>query len=470
MATATAVVGSGEVCRLVLVGPASRVEVAVPAHVPLADLMPTLIGLLGPELTSVGHEHGGWVLQRLGDPPLAEDLGTAALGLYDGDLVYLRARSDQLPPVDFDDLVDGVATGIATRTDRWRPELTRRLLLALVGTALAVGALVVPATGAGTLAAPAGGLLALVLLIGATAASRAWGDGSAGAVLAAGAVGFAATAGLALPAGDRPVHWGPGLLTGPGVLAAATAAVAAAVLARFALGSSYRGFLAAAGGALLVACGGLLATVAGINAAGAAAITLACALLLGVAVPMLAARLAGLRIKPLPTSAAEFQQDIEPEPSRTVLAGTELANSHVAAMYLGLGAVAAGCLAVLASTPGPAAQTLAAVASFLLLLHGRELTGAWQRMATLVPGLFGAAALVVAQAVAASPGRRLGFAVALVVLACVLVAASRTLPTRRLLPYWGRLADLGHTAAAIAVVPLVLAVLQLYGRVRAGWA
>jgi hypothetical protein len=108
--------------------------------------------------------------------------------------------------------------------------------------------------------------------------------------------------------------------------------------------------------------------------------------------------------------------------------------------------------------------------SFLLLLHGRELTGAWQRLATLVPGLFGAAAVVSAQAAAATPAHRLGVVAALVVLAGVLVAAARVLPGRRLMPSWGRLADLCHTAAAIAVVPLVLAVLHLYGRVRAGWA
>ena len=69
------------------------------------------------------------MLQRLGEPALDEDLGTAALGLYDGDVLHLRPRGDQLPPVDFDDLVDGVATGTAERPDRWRPEMTRRFVL-----------------------------------------------------------------------------------------------------------------------------------------------------------------------------------------------------------------------------------------------------------------------------------------------------------------------------------------------------
>jgi type VII secretion integral membrane protein EccD len=463
-------VGSGEVCRLVLVGPASKVEVAVPAHVPLADLMPTLLGHLGSELPDRGHAHGGWVLQRLGEPPLAEDLGTAALGLYDGDVLYLRGRSAQLPPVDFDDLVDGVATGVAARADRWRAETTRRLVLALVGIALAGGAAAIPATGTGSLAAAAGGLLAAVLLIAATAASRAWADAAAGALLAAGAVGFAAAAGLVLPAADRAVRWGPALLTGPGVLAAGAAAAAAALLARAALGCPARGFLSAAGAGALVAAGGMLSTVAGIDRTGAAAVVLATALLLAAVVPILGARLAGLRIRPLPTSATEFQQDIDPEPSRTVLAGTESAIGYLVAMYAGLAVVEAGCLALLASAPAWSAQALTAVASFLLLLNGRDLIGTWQRLSVLGSGMSGVVAVLAARTAAQTPPHRLGTVAVLVVLACVLVVVARVLPGRRLLPYWGRLADIGQSAAALAVVPLVLAVLRLYARIRAGGA
>ncbi|HVQ90884.1 MAG TPA: hypothetical protein VMU51_07585, partial [Mycobacteriales bacterium] len=213
-----------------------------------------------------------------------------------------------------------------------------------------------------------------------------------------------------------------------------------------------------------------LSTAAGVGRAGAAAVVLATALLLRAVVPVLAARLAGLRIRPLPGSATEFQQDIDPEPAGTVLAGAESAIGYLVAMYVGLGAVEAGCLAVLASAPGWAPRALTAVASFLLLLNGRDLVGAWQRLAALGPGLVGAAAVLAAGTATATPQHRLVIVAALVILAGVLVAAARMLPGRRLLPYWGRLADLGQSAAALAVVPLVLAVLQLYARVRAGWA
>jgi type VII secretion integral membrane protein EccD len=241
-------------------------------------------------------------------------------------------------------------------------------------------------------------------------------------------------------------------------------------VARSGVGGRDRGLLGATAVAALVALGGLLSTVAGVGKVGASAVTLAAALLLGVAVPTFAARLAGLRIAPLPTSTAEFQQDIDPEPSRRVLARADLADGYLASLYLGLGAVAAGCLVVLAATPDRPAQALVAVASFVLLAQGRDLTGAWHRLAALGPGLLGAVALLVAQVAAAPTARRLAVVAALVILAGVLVAAARVLPGRQMLPYWGRLADLAQMAAAMAVVPLVLAVLHLYGRVRAGWA
>src|ERR1700761_8333799 len=102
-----------DLCRLTVCGPARSVELAVPVHVPLIDLLPALLGHLGENLADAGLEHEGWVLQRLGDPPLREELSVAALGLRDGDVVYLRPRADQLPPLDFDDLIDGVAAGIS---------------------------------------------------------------------------------------------------------------------------------------------------------------------------------------------------------------------------------------------------------------------------------------------------------------------------------------------------------------------
>ena len=58
-ATQASVTGSGELCRLVIHGPSSRVELAVPAYVPLADLLPAFLTHLGGELATSGLAHGG---------------------------------------------------------------------------------------------------------------------------------------------------------------------------------------------------------------------------------------------------------------------------------------------------------------------------------------------------------------------------------------------------------------------------
>jgi type VII secretion integral membrane protein EccD len=462
--------GSGEMCRLTICGPASRIELAVPAHVPVVDLLPTFLDHLGPELAAAGFSHDGWVLQRLGEPPLDEDLGTAALGLYDGDVLHLRPRADHLPPVDFDDLVDGVATGTAERGDRWRPETTRRFVLSLVGAALALGAAVAPMSGTATMAALVAGTASVFLLLGAAAASRALGDRAAGILLASGSIGFTVVAGLALPAGEArtlsPAH----LLSAPGLLAAGAWAATVAALARPAVGGVLAGFTATVFAATLMGAGGLLVTLKVTDMAGAAAIVLAGTLAIGTAVPVIASRFAGLRIPPLPTNPEEFQQGIDPEPSRVVLERTARAHEHIGSLYLGLGVIAAGCLTVLGTTPGITARTLAAVAGLLLLLHGRDLFGVRARLAVFVPGVAGLAAVLVDLTLDQPATVRPVVVAGLLLTAAVLLSVARTLPGRRVLPHWGRAADLMHTATAIAVIPLVLAVVGLYAKARAGWA
>nr|MDT0667190.1 type VII secretion integral membrane protein EccD [Micromonospora sp. DSM 115978] len=126
-----------EVCRLLVVGPTSQVDLSVPTHVPVADLMPALLRGLGPDLADRGLEHSGWVLQRIGEAAFDEDATVADLGLLDGDLVCVRPRSEQFPPLDFDDLIDGVATGMRARSGLWRPRTTRLASLATLAALLA---------------------------------------------------------------------------------------------------------------------------------------------------------------------------------------------------------------------------------------------------------------------------------------------------------------------------------------------
>ncbi len=458
-------VGSGEVCRLTVYGPRSWIELAVPVHVPLADLLPTFLSHLGNELATTGLDHGGWVLQRLGEPPLDEDLGTAALGLYDGDIVHLRPRDEQLPPVDFDDLVDGVAAGIAERKDAWRPESTRRLALAGAALALAAGALLAPVLGSGTLVAAVAGAVTVMLLLAGTAAVRSFGDGAAGALLGVAAIPFAALAGLALPVLHRPVAVG-GVLTAPGLLAAGVFVAVAAVVAWFGTGRLRADMSGVAVAGVLAAAAGLLGMHTGPGGRAAAAILLPVVLLLGFVTPSVAAKLAGLRVRPLPASPGEFQQDIDPEPAGPLLARATIADDCITAIYVALATVCIGLLLVLARLPGRGPALLVLAASVLVLLHSRELVGARQRVAMLAPGVIGLLALVLVHCQQRPGGLRLLVLICFLLLALLACVAARVLPGRRLLPHWGLVGDITHWVAAAAIISLALSVAGVFALVR----
>ncbi|GLZ38936.1 type VII secretion integral membrane protein EccD [Actinokineospora sp. NBRC 105648] len=465
MAT-TAAAGSGEMCRLTICGPASRVELAVPAHVPLADLMPTVLGHLDPALATTGLSHGGWVLQRLGEPPLDEDQGTAALNLYDGDILHLRPRDALLPLVDFDDLVDGIHTGLSAREDTWRPSYTARAFIVLMGL-LAVTA-VITAAGAGTglmMAAVAGGL-AVVLLGAAAAASRALGNRAAALTLASTGIVSAGLAGLGVPMGTHPVA---NLFTGPGVLASTGAMAAAAVAARFAVGGADAVFTAIGLAGAVAAIGGGIAAGTGLDGAAGASIALVVALCLVRAAPLAAARMSGLAVDPVPTSALEFQQDLDPQPSARVLRSADRADAYLTSFFTALGVVATGALAMLALNPRWDAKTLVAVTAVLMLLHARELNAVWHRVAALVPAFTGLLALLLAWVGDIEAAGRPLVAGGLVVVAALALTAAQTLPTRKLVPRWGRWGDLLHWATALAVLPLALSVIGVYTALIAAW-
>ncbi|MCX4745836.1 type VII secretion integral membrane protein EccD [Kitasatospora sp. NBC_01287] len=437
-------------CRLRFHAPGTAFELAVPADVPLADLLPAVLGHAGPDLAESGLEHGGWVLQRLGQEPLDEEQSAEALALHDGDTLYLRPRREALPVVHFDDLVDGVATGMRERGDSWRPALTHRLSLAVALLALAGGWVVLALPGPTGVREAAAAAAALLLLLGSASAARAMADPGAGTALGAAAVPYLALAALLLPSGPSGE-----VLLGARVLAAASAAAGASVLAVAAVGGSAPLFLGVVLVAVLGVLGGAL-VLAGLAPEQLVALIAVAAVLIGALVPSLAFRLSGLRLPMLPRNAEELQENIEPFPAAGVLTRSLVADDYLMALYTAIGVVCALCLTLLAFAGGWAGPAATGALSVLLLLHARAVGSIRQRLALLLPGLLGAVVLV-ARLTAAQPaaGRSAVLGGLLAVGAALLVVAW-TVPGRRLLPYWGRLADVLHTLSAVALLPLAL--------------
>ncbi|MGW1230593.1 EsaB/YukD family protein, partial [Streptomyces sp. NPDC002530] len=136
-------------CRLTVRTPERLIDLAVPADVPVADLLPILLDHAGDGLAEKGIEHGGWVLQRLGEKPLDEESTPEALSLRDGETLLLRPRNDALPAIHFDDLVDGVSTTMRERPHGWAARTSRWLLRGAAVVLLAAG-LLVPALPGGS--------------------------------------------------------------------------------------------------------------------------------------------------------------------------------------------------------------------------------------------------------------------------------------------------------------------------------
>ena len=458
---------TAEVCRLVVVGPASRVDLSVPVHVPLADLMPTLLRSLGTDLADRGLEHSGWVLQRLGEVPLDEDLTTSDLNLLDGDILHLRPRSEQIPPLDFDDLVDGIATGIRGRSGLWRPETTRIASLACLGFWLLV-ALWVPLLSGDAEDRSLIALEASAVLLAATAAAvRLIQDQAVSWFSASAAVAFAAEAGMI---------WGSGAGSGSagrpvagGFLDGTLLAIAVAVVVMFfAVQHSARGpvavGIAVTGGCALIA--GALYSATDLNWNQVATLLLLFAIAIRPTIPLLAFKLAGLSMPQLPIEPEDLQTDIDPEPAKHVLERTAVADLFMTMMHLACGLVSGGALIRLSLSAERLAIIAVVLGALAQLLALRPMTSAWHRLALGIPAALGLATAALTVAARVQPASRALVVVVLLVLATAAAVAAHTVPKRRLTPIWGRAGDWLQTLTVVVLLPVMLGILSLFSLIR----
>jgi hypothetical protein len=170
----------------------------------------------------------------------------------------------------------------------------------------------------------------------------------------------------------------------------------------------------------------------------------------------------------VPTTTEEFQQGLDPLSSKDVLDRAALADVHLTAFMVALGAVGTGALLVVSTLLEWDSITLTLVVAVLLLLQARELPGAWHRVAALVPACAALISLLLRWATDLSLLGQACVIVGLLGLAGNAVAGAQVLPGRKLVPRWGRLGDILHWACALAVLALVLTVAGFYGWV-ASW-
>ncbi len=453
-----------DLCRITVVGPSRRVDIALPGYVPFADLFPAVAryaGLDGPEAVA---EQGGWVLQRLGQEPFAPATTPLQAGLRDGEMIYLRPRAAELPPLAFDDVADVIATGVNEQPGRWAPRDSRRVALGTGTAALILAAAVIVRSGppwAGPALAAAA--IAVLLLIAAAVAARAAGDSGAGAVLGYAAIPYAFLAGLL-----GPVRSGTLAHLGALHLLPAFAAVALAAVIAAAASAEVPLFFGLAGAAAVGVLGAWLAyAFGGLGLAGAAALIVAPTLALTPLIPAVSFRMARVTLPPVPRHADDLRRDTLTVDGAEVLRRTAAADRFVTGAVAGIALVAAAAEAALAFASGWLAPVMCAALACTLLLRSRIFRGLAQRLWLLIPGYGGLLLLAVSAAHGAGQDRGIAASVApLIAGAALVIGVGMWLPAHRPSPFWGRAADVAETMLIVSLFPLALGVAGVFGYVR----
>ena len=458
MATKTA---TGGLSRITIVAPRTRMDLALPADVPLADLLPTLLRYAGEDLADEGVRHGGWSLSRLGGQPLDGGRTAAQLGVRDGEVLYFNPRVSAAPEIVFDDVVDAVATATNQRPGTWQVGTTRAFAVLFAGAALAAGAaatlLAGPPQLPGALAAL---VVAIALLVSAAVLSRAAGDSRTGAVLALGGLGYAAVGGLLVLAGDRNLAD----LAGPHVLLAATAVVLFGAVAALAVGDRLPLFFGAGAVGAAVGLGAVLCLAFGIGPAAAAAVVATVAFAALPALPMIAYRLARLPVPSIPTGPEDLKTDAESVDGRQVLRNSERADQFLTGLLWTVGLLVAGGQVVLAENGRLPAVLLCLVLALLSLLRARPFIGRAQRTPVLFAGTVGLGLTAAAAFATGSLPVRLGLILGGLLLAAVIsLIYGLTVAGKRISPLWGRTLDIVEILLIVSLVPLALWVCGLYG-------
>ncbi|MBO2454312.1 type VII secretion integral membrane protein EccD [Actinomadura barringtoniae] len=454
-----------DLCRITVVGPERRVDIALPADATFAELYPTMLRYAGQNLADTGLAHGGWVLQKLDEAPFEPAATPAQVGLRDGDLIYLRPRMAQMPDLAFDDVPDVVATAVRDRPGRWRQESTRHFALAWGAVGPCVGIIALIFSGPNwILPAAVAGIVALVLLVGAIALSRAMGDAGAGAALGYVALPYAFLAGVLGPLRDDP-------LTKIGALhlvAGFGAVVLVATIAGFAIADGLPVFYGVAVAALLGTINTGIALSFDTDAAGVAAVTVAVALALTPLLPGVSFKLARVTLPPVPNSAEDLRRDTLMVDGKQVLDRTAAADRFVTGGVSAMGLAAAGAAIPLTMDSGWVSPTMCGVVAFALMLRARIFRGRAQKLWLLVPALAMLAILGVntARDMDSQPMILAGVLLPALVISGIAVGVGMWLPNNRLTPFWGRAGDIVEVLLVVALIPLALGSFGLYDYVR----
>ncbi len=466
-------------CRVTVVAPDSRIDVALPEDIPLADVYPEVLRLSG--RSAAPGAPVGWHLVRRDGTVLDGSRTLAAQRVLDGEVLAFRPFAESLPPAVHDDVVDAVASAVTKDRRRWSDDLLHAA--GLVG-----GVLLLVLTGfvlwfadpvrhdmhslAGVVAGAAGVLLTALSAVRA----RVYDDRTSAVALGLAALPHLLIAGSGIVAAD-PGH-GPGRLQF--LLGCVTVLVFSALLIAF-TPSGDAPFVAAAFASAVGTIATFAAIVTEASATDTAAVCAVAAIGVTAFLPALSARFARLPIGYSAPRGDDEPDEPESVDEARIAALARRGHEMLLGLVGGCSAVVVGSGAVLGFAQSAWAQLLALAAGLATLTRARLFRYTAQVACLLVAGV-GAIALLVLGLSLNPPAavlrdlltghharpdiHTLWLAAAVAAGAAVLTAIALIVPKKGVSPFWGRLLDLTEGAVLLSLIPLCLAVLDVYAAAR----
>jgi type VII secretion integral membrane protein EccD len=450
--------------RVTVVAPRTRIDVALPADVAVADLLPMLLDMANEATPDGGARHGGWVLAKLGDAPLDPSRTLASLGVVDGELLQLRRRNENPPPPLYDDVVDAIAESDPDSFRPWTKETAQRVGHIAGGLALFTAALTLFMGGSfyggsALAAAIAGGVGAIACVAVGAVLAKAYNAASTGVLIAAsGGLPMAFVSGFYIV---------PGLDIRANLLLASGLVIVFAAVSILVIGAGITTFIAAATAATFGLLAFLFATLIAHPAPGIAAGTAAVALAGISMLPRATIWLAKLPLPNVPGSAEELKEDSAFPDYAAIERRTHVAHNYMTGLLIGCGTVTAISTIIAATSPSIFGIILGVVATAVLLLRARSYANGSQAVALLTTGMVSAGGILLSWLFTEDWFGRLVwvFGTLLLVGAGALVVGV-IFPNQRFSPPMRRTVEIIEAICIATVLPLALAVMGLYSTLR----
>ncbi len=438
-----------------------RVDLVLPAAVPVAELVPELARSVG--LLDASTVYGGYRLVTQDGRQLTNDAGLSIQGVEDGGVLTVAAGVNDEPPRVYDDVVEAMADVVEQELSAWEPAAGRRTALSAAALLLGLGALALLMQGESVLGGVAAGVVASLLVVGAIVLARSQDEPEAGVVVALLGTVYATVAGLVLAPGDLPGRsWPlPDELFGTPLACAGIAVLIVGVVALVGLNEG-RALLIPAivvGGILTAA--GLAMQVVDFDPAVVLTMVMTLVVMLGNIFPWLALGATSTRVDQI-FNLADITSDPDEIDADRVGADAKVAHEILLAVATTVGVLLV-LVAPFAVGLGVFGTILAIMCALAVMLRTRQYRTGSEVLAGLGSGIAGLVSVAVSMLLlheAWRPGAAIALAVVGAVL-LVLTLAPVSPSVRR-----GRLGDVVESIALLSLLPLLVIAIGLFDKIR----